>query len=563
MIQRLSDELEVIINKENIIYTIKGCISLTMALWISMSLNLDKPMWAMISALFLQTRPETGFIIEKALLLIAVSFIGVFVGFLIVTFFLPFPVLALMALCSFISISIFFSANMSHPNFIYALALANVTCIIIVFYSIANPMLTTEETIFHTGFSRVTEISIGCICSCLVNYYILPVKVQKTLKNHSNKVLELTIYYVQEMFLTQDFTNNIKYNSKVEAILNNLITLDNDLSAAKYESLDKGNYLIFSNTVVELIEAVHSLRKYLAKTENNSTLQNHLKTIANNLNNIDNSTSNNLNIISDDHKLNKVISKIANLLASYKSLEAKSDQNKIVYSFITYTNPIVTLIAIARTVSLLLIMYFVWVSTDGNSSLLMMIILPCVLSQLFISVPNPTETVKKNIIGIIISIPISILITLNLLSQAVGYFELLILILLTVLLIPIAALNVPKLQMYSLGFYLGFVFMVQPSNHMSFEITSSFTIAMSSIVGCLGLWLAFKLFPLTPHTLSRKVAIRSIINDVHKFQRKQISKECYQATLIKKILSVYRNRKEDSSSEKDIEFALQSLAKAN
>lgn len=115
--------------------------------------------------------------------------------------------------------------------------------------------------------------------------------------------------------------------------------------------------------------------------------------------------------------------------------------------------------------------------------------------------------------------------------------------------------------MYSLGFYLGFVSMVQPSNHMSFEITSSFTIAMSSIVGCTGLWLAFKLFPLTPYTLSRKVAIKSIIKDTQKLKKHEISKEYYQASLIKKILSVYRNRKDDQSSEKDIEFALQSLTK--
>ncbi len=211
-------------------------------------------------------------------------------------------------------------------------------------------------------------------------------------------------------------------------------------------------------------------------------------------------------------------------------------------------------------------MYYIWVSTDGNSSLLMMIILPCVLSQLFISAPNPTDAIGKNIIDIIISIPISIFITLNLLSQAVGYFELLILILLIVLLIPIVTLNIPKLQMYSLGFYLGFVSMVQPNNHRSFEITSSFTIAMSSIVGCTGLWLAFKLFPLTPYTLSRKVAIKSIIKDIksiikdtQKLKKHEISKEYYQASLIKKILSVYRNRKDDQSSEKDIEFALQSL----
>lgn len=313
---------------------------------------------------------------------------------------------------------------MSHPNFIYALALANVTCIIIVFYSIANPILTTEETVFHTGFSRVTEISIGCICSCFVNYYIFPVK-YKNIKNHSNKVLNLTTAYIQEMFSTQDLINNQKYNLKVEGILNSLVALDNDLSATKYENLDKSNYLIFSNAVVELIEAVHSLRKSLAKTKNNPTLQNHLKTIACSLNNVD-SLNDNLKVISENQKLTKVITKIINLVSSYKNLELVSNQNNITYSFIRYTNPIVTLIATARTVSLLFVMYYIWVSTDGNSSLLMMIILPCVLSQLFISAPNPTDAIGKNIIGIIISIPISIFITLNLVSQAVGYFELLI-----------------------------------------------------------------------------------------------------------------------------------------
>ncbi|MBD2809207.1 fusaric acid resistance protein, partial [Francisella tularensis] len=44
-----------------------------------------------------------------------------------------------------------------------------------------------------------------------------------------------------------------------------------------------------------------------------------------------------------------------------------------------------------------------------------------------------------------------------------------------------------------------------------------------------------------------------------KLKRQEISKENYQAGLIKQILIVYRNRKDDLSSDKDIEFALQSL----
>lgn len=47
------------------------------------------------------------------------------------------------------------------------------------------------------------------------------------------------------MFSTQDFSNNQKYNLKVENILNSLVALDNDLSGAKYENITKTSYVIF------------------------------------------------------------------------------------------------------------------------------------------------------------------------------------------------------------------------------------------------------------------------------------------------------------------------------
>ncbi|MDE4940441.1 FUSC family protein, partial [Francisella tularensis subsp. holarctica] len=57
MIKELIDDIPTICNTQNAIHTFKACIAITLALVISMSLDLDKPMWAMIAALFLQTRP--------------------------------------------------------------------------------------------------------------------------------------------------------------------------------------------------------------------------------------------------------------------------------------------------------------------------------------------------------------------------------------------------------------------------------------------------------------------------------------------------------------------------
>lgn len=104
--------------------------------------------------------------------------------------------------------------------------------------------------------------------------------------------------------------------------------------------------------------------------------------------------------------------------------------------------------------------------------------------------------------------------------------------------------------MHSLGFCIGFISIIQPSNHMDFEVAKSFTIGISIIVGAIGLWLVFKLYPQSSYTISRKIAIKSIIKDIQKLKKRQISKEHYQAGLIKKILSVYKNRKDDAASER-------------
>ncbi len=49
---------------------------MSLALFVSMALQLDRPYWAMVAAIFLQIRPESGLVIEKALCLIVGGFGG-------------------------------------------------------------------------------------------------------------------------------------------------------------------------------------------------------------------------------------------------------------------------------------------------------------------------------------------------------------------------------------------------------------------------------------------------------------------------------------------------------
>ncbi len=48
------------------LFALKGIIAMSLALYLSMLMQLERPYWALISAVFLQVRPETGLVIEKA-----------------------------------------------------------------------------------------------------------------------------------------------------------------------------------------------------------------------------------------------------------------------------------------------------------------------------------------------------------------------------------------------------------------------------------------------------------------------------------------------------------------
>ncbi|QIW10018.1 FUSC family protein [Francisella sp. LA112445] len=556
--------IEEIFTLKNLIYTFKAFLALTIALYVSMSMGLDKPMWAMITVLFLQRRPETGFIVEKGFLKIAASAIGIIVGFIIIDLFLPYPALSIFSLCIFISITMYFSVGMSHPNFIYALALANTTCTIVVFFSVANPSLTTSESVFYIGYSRLTEVTIGSLCSFFVNYFIFPIKIKDKLKEDSSKVLDLTINYIKHVFNIDDFSNNSKHNKEVEDILDNLINLDNELSASKYENLNNKVYNDFSISIIKLIQAAHFLRKWTVRNKQNKVFKEKLDRIAQNLTNL-NSDTYTSDFESKDKSISEVIKRFRTVIKNYDLInknEPSERNHKEYLTFKNYNNPILIFLTVSKTIFLLIILALFWMNTQSNSTLLTMLIIPCLLSQLFIPELRATKLIGQAITGMIISIPISIFFTLNLLAQVEGYFELLMLVLIVTLFLPMMTMTNPRFQAYSLGFCLGVISLVQPSNHMNFNISGTLTIGLSAIFGCIVLWLTFKLYPHRPYAITRKYTIKSIINDHKKLRRKELSKEQYQATLIKKILCIYKNRKDDYSSERDIEFALESLAKS-
>ena len=50
-------------DRQSLLFALKGILAMALALWLAMLMQLERPYWALISAVFLQIRPETGLVI--------------------------------------------------------------------------------------------------------------------------------------------------------------------------------------------------------------------------------------------------------------------------------------------------------------------------------------------------------------------------------------------------------------------------------------------------------------------------------------------------------------------
>ena len=184
-------------DRQSVLFAAKGVIAMALALYLSMLLQLDRPYWALISAVFLQVRPETGLVIEKGFCQIGGTLVGGAMGLLILAWLLPYPALAIGALTLWIGLNAGASAWVRQANFIYGFAMAGITATLIVVLAIADPANTSSLGIFHIANARVSEIILGAVCATLVSSLLWPVRVSGLLKEHARTALNQTLAYLE------------------------------------------------------------------------------------------------------------------------------------------------------------------------------------------------------------------------------------------------------------------------------------------------------------------------------------------------------------------------------
>lgn len=154
-------------NVRETIFSLKSYLSAIMALYLSYSIGLPRPFWAMTTA-YVVAQPWSGAVRSKALY----RLVGTFIGSAATVYMVPrlsnSPVVMTAAMVLWVGACLYMSVLDRTPRS-YLFMLAGYTAAMIGFPSVTDPSL-----VFDTALARVEEISLGIVCATLIHSIVLP-----------------------------------------------------------------------------------------------------------------------------------------------------------------------------------------------------------------------------------------------------------------------------------------------------------------------------------------------------------------------------------------------------
>lgn len=526
-----------------VIFALKGVISMALALFVSMYLQLDRPYWALVSAVFLQIRPESGLVIEKALCQIIGSAIGGAFGIFILAVLMPYPVLALGCLALWVGLNSALASTVHSINFIYAFAMAGMTAGLVVTLVMADASTTDSEAVFAIAQARISEITVGAICALLVSQLIWPVKVKDGLRIHARNVINKTLDYLALQLDTA--STHEQRHQHADDILETLVALNDDSSAVVFEGPEGPGQSRAANLLCNKVMSLLAVTQIMGRFHRNHAelvspafsellvlMRGYFKQIAEaNTFQTSYELAQTLRRRLLDHRAGYVdesaivtrltqtalelVADLAMVLRAYNALENRDSTLLNAPRLQTHRDPLVALINGARTAAMFLIGATVWVQT-ASSAALMLMIMPVVFSVMFsrFSLLALTAILRRLLVGAVLAIPVALLYALGLLSRSSGDFELLVLVLAGPYFLGLLALASRPTLPYGLGFCITFTIITQPNNHMVFNMDRSVSIALGLFVGISVLYWLFKLITPPDSQLMQRRLLQATARDL-------------------------------------------------
>jgi uncharacterized membrane protein YccC len=526
-----------------VIFAIKGVVAMALALFVSMALQLDRPYWALVAAVFLQIRPESGLVIEKALCLIVGSAIGGGFGILVLAFLTPNPLLALGLLTLWIGLNSAASSMVHNNNYIYAFAMAGMTAGLVVILVMADASTTNSQAVFAIAQARISEIATGAVCAMLVSQLLWPVTVKAGLRENARQVINKTLAYLT--LELEPGSSHEQRHQHADEILETLVVLNDDSSAATYEGPEGSGRSraanLLCNKVMSLLAVVQIMGRFHrnhgdlvspALSEVLSQMRRYFRVIAE------------ADSYQEGYRLahalrrsllaqragysneSAIVTRLTNtalelvgdlvvVLRAYNALESRDRTLLKAPMLQTHRDPLVGLINGFRTAIMFVIGAVIWIQTASPAALMIMII-PVVFAVMFARFPlaELTPILRRMLMGAMVAIPAALIFGLGFLSRASGNFEILVLILAGPYFFGLLALANRSTLPYGLGFCISFTIITQPSNNMTFDAESAVNISLGLFVGLSILYWVFKLITPPDSRFMQRRLLRSTARDL-------------------------------------------------
>ncbi|WP_251961777.1 FUSC family protein [Pseudomonas sp. Marseille-Q5299] len=529
----------------SIVFACKGLSAVTLALAIAMSLDLDKPFWAMVASMMLQARPEAGLVIEKAVCLILGSTVGAVIAILILDNLTPYPVLAIGALALCVAVTSAIASTMRHVNFVFATALVGVTATLIVLFAMADPATTSSESIFMVVRARLSEVLVGASSAILASVLLYPLKLKTVLEASMNRLLDLSLNHVSTILQSQ--SNPTAAHQQRIGIIALATSINDDANAGRYEqaSTTDAALLTASNALTlvawgQTIERIvgdtslqlpDALTCFIDQYAQGCNSLNHLSPAARRRTLEDCAPNKELRALGQTDRdaralmesLDKVSEALSVMFAASLSVVDEPGETQRPARFKRHRDWLVGFISALRSSLVFLSAIGIWILSGGHAALIMMIVLPVLLSQIFSTHPAPRVATAKLLGGALIAIPVAILFVLGLLAQGSIDFEMLILVLSAPLFLGLMSMTSPSLSPYGLGFCLTLAVLVQPSNYMTFAIDQCLSTGLGIAAGLSMLYAGFELLGPPKHTWLQRRTLTALDSDIKKMREKRLT----------------------------------------
>ena len=381
----------------SLVFACKGLCAVTLALAISMSLDLDKPFWAMVASMMLQARPEAGLVIEKAACLALGSTVGAVIAVLILDNLTPYPVLAIGALALCVAVTSTIASTMRHVNFVFATSLVSVTAILIVLFALADPANTSSGSIFMVIRARLSEVLVGASSSILTSVLLYPFKVQKVLETGMNRLRDLSLTHVSAILHAQ--SNPAAVHQQRIGIIALSTSINDDANAGRYE--------LASNIDAALLAASNALTIVAWGQTIERILSDNPKRLSEMLARFVDHHAHGCSSL-EAESLKKVSEALSAMHGACDSIAERSHGTQRFPRFNRHRDWLVGLRAALRSSLVFLSAIAIWILSGEQAALIMMIVLPALLSQAFSSHPVPRVATAKLLGGALIAIPIAI-----------------------------------------------------------------------------------------------------------------------------------------------------------